>query len=156
MTTFGLIRRSLLHYWRTNLAVIAGVGVAVSVLAGALLVGDSVRGSLKELFLGRLGRTSYVLAATHFFAEDLPHRMEDYPEFRMRFQVCPLVVVQGVVTHQEPRRRASEVQVYGVDDRFWRFHHHPLDAPFSQRDALVSSPLAAEIGIQPGDSILLR
>ena len=31
-------------------------------------------------------------------------------------------MVQGVVTDQESGRRAGQVLVYGVDDRFWRFH----------------------------------
>jgi putative ABC transport system permease protein len=47
VTARDLVRRSLGHYWRTNLAVIAGVATAVAVLSGALLVGDSVRGSLR-------------------------------------------------------------------------------------------------------------
>ncbi|HEU0006673.1 MAG TPA: ABC transporter permease, partial [Terriglobia bacterium] len=159
MTRSNLIRRSLRYYWRTNLAVIAGVAIAVSVLAGALLVGDSVRGSLKDLFLGRLGHASLVLSASHFFPEDLASRIEHQPDFQKRFKsLCPLIVTQGVVTHQESRRRASEVLVYGVDERFWQFHHQPAGAGFdsSQREALVSRQLATEVGIQSGDSVLLR
>lgn len=159
MNVPSLVKRSLCYYWRTNLAVIVGVAVAVSVLAGALLVGDSVRGSLKDLFLGRLGRASLVLSASHFFPEDIASRIESHPNFQKRFKsVCPLIVTLGVVTHQESRRRASEVQVYGIDDRFWRFHDQPASGAFetSQRDVWVSQPLATEIGIQPGDSVLLR
>ena len=50
---------SVTHHWRTNLAVVLGVAAAVSVLAGALLVGDSVRGSLRDIALGRLGDTDH-------------------------------------------------------------------------------------------------
>ena len=159
MTVLKLIRRNLGYYWRTNLAVIVGVAIAVSVLAGALLVGDSVRGSLRELFLGRLGRTTHVLSAAHFFPKDLANRIQHQPDFGKRFEsVCPLIVTQGVVTHQESRRRASEVKVYGVDERFWRFHDLSAGAGYamSQREALVSTPLATELGLQPGDSVLLR
>ncbi len=39
MKANSLVRRGLFYYWRTNLAVIAGVATAVAVLAGALLVG---------------------------------------------------------------------------------------------------------------------
>ena len=46
MRTTTLIRQSLTYYWRTNLAVVLGVAIAVSVLAGAALVGESVRASL--------------------------------------------------------------------------------------------------------------
>ena len=56
-----IVLRSLTYYWRTNVAVVLGVATAVSVLAGALLVGDSVRGSLRDLLLGRLGRTDQVV-----------------------------------------------------------------------------------------------
>ena len=49
MTFLQLVRRSATYHWRTNLAVVLGVTAAVSVLGGALLVGDSVRGSLRDI-----------------------------------------------------------------------------------------------------------
>ena len=63
MTLRDLVLRSLVYYWRTNLAVVLGVATAVAVLAGALLVGDSVRGSLRDLVLQRLGRTDRVVVS---------------------------------------------------------------------------------------------
>ena len=71
MTAFSLVRRNLTHFWRTNLAVLAGVAVAVSVLAGALLVGASVRDSLRDLALQRLGRIDHVITSGLFFREAL-------------------------------------------------------------------------------------
>ena len=62
MRSRDLVLRSLTYYWRTNVAVVAGVATAVAVLAGALLVGDSVRGSLRDLVAERLGRTDHVVA----------------------------------------------------------------------------------------------
>ena len=61
-----LVLRNLRYYWRSNLAVLLGVATAVAVLAGALLVGQSVRASLLDLLNGadrrhgcrRLGRPS--------------------------------------------------------------------------------------------------
>ena len=43
--------------------VVLGVAVAVAVLAGALLVGASVRESLRQIALGRLGATEVVITA---------------------------------------------------------------------------------------------
>src|SRR2546425_12596782 len=60
MQTVQLIKRNLSYYWRTNLAVVFGVATAVAGLAGAVLVGDSVRASLRDLFLQRLGYTDSV------------------------------------------------------------------------------------------------
>ena len=51
----SLIGASLRHYRGLHALVIGGVAVAVAVLAGALLVGSSVRASLRDLALLRLG-----------------------------------------------------------------------------------------------------
>jgi putative ABC transport system permease protein len=152
-----LVLRSLTYYWRTNVAVVLGVATAVAVLAGALLVGDSVRGSLRDLILQRLGRTDLIVASATFFRGQLADAIRTRPSFDSTFGgVAPVIVAQGIVTAQESGRRAGQVRVYGVDDRFWKFHGvteitGPLD-----RDALVSPALAREIGGQAGDAILVR
>ena len=58
-----LTRASLRFYAATNVMVVVGVAVAVAVLAGALLVGSSVRDSLREIALGRLGATDVVISS---------------------------------------------------------------------------------------------
>ncbi|MDL1878456.1 hypothetical protein FBQ85_25335, partial [Cytophagia bacterium CHB2] len=65
------MRSSLIYYWRLHLAVLLGAAVATAVLTGALLVGDSVRGSLRDLTLERLGRIDYALLSERFVREDL-------------------------------------------------------------------------------------
>src|SRR5438067_5964633 len=57
MLTFPkLLLRNLAYYWRGNLAVLLGVAVGSAVLTGALLVGDSLRGSLRARAERQLGR----------------------------------------------------------------------------------------------------
>ena len=56
MTIATFILRSLRFYWRTHLGVLAGVAVTAAILTGSLVVGDSVRFTLKQLALARLGR----------------------------------------------------------------------------------------------------
>ena len=71
---FRYALRSLWHYRRVNLAVLLGVLVATAVLTGALIVGDSVRGSLRRLTIERLGQIDQILLADHFFHQDLVAR----------------------------------------------------------------------------------
>src|SRR5688572_15852881 len=123
---FPLVRRNLIYYWRTNLAVVAGVAAAVTVLAGALLVGDSVRGSLRDLVLQRLGNTDLVLASSDFFREALADGLRADTSFQQTFtSVAPLISLPGLATNQDTGARASRVQVHGVDPRFWQFHSRP-------------------------------
>ena len=69
--------RDLLFFRRTHLAVAAGCAVAAAVLTGALLVGDSVRDSLRHLTLERLGGVDYALAASRFFDEEVAQRLTE-------------------------------------------------------------------------------
>jgi len=154
-----LLKRSLTYYWRTHLALIWGVATAVAVLAGALLVGESVRESLRSLFLGRLGNVEYVVSALDFFAEDLADDIEAHEDFRGTFrETSPLIALEGFVIHEKSGRRSSRVQVYGIDERFWVFHGLELSspAPPSGRDAVLTEGLALELNSSPGDTILLR
>src|SRR5580765_7893899 len=147
MRTATLVRRNLAYFWRTNIAVVLGVATAVAVLAGALVVGDSVRASLRDLVLNRLGRTDIVISGANFFRENLGDELSRGE----RFTTCPLVVFEGLVTHEASGRRASAVQVYGVDERFWQFHG--VAAP---ELPAMSVALAEELASKPGDVLLLR
>ena len=154
-----LLTRSLKYYWRTHLAVIWGVATAVAVLAGALLVGESVRVSLRSLFLGRLGNVEYVISSLDFFEEDLTDEIQAHQDFRATFrEASPLIALEGFVIHEKSGRRSSRVQVYGVDDRFWAFQglEPNSPAPPAGRDAVLTKRLALELNSTPGDTILLR
>jgi len=56
MSVWQVIGNSLRHHWRIHAAVAFGVAAATAVLTGALIIGDSVRGSLRHLVLDRLGK----------------------------------------------------------------------------------------------------
>src|SRR5215213_1366679 len=153
MQTTRLLKRSLAYYWQTNLVVVLGVAIAVSVLAGALLIGESVRGSLRDLSSRRLGKTDDVISSPIFFREQLAADLMQTGQFGT---TCPLIALEAVVVHEPSKRRAGGVKVYGVDDRFWKFNGVAgIDAP-QNRNVLISESLASELGTGPGDSVLLR
>src|SRR5882724_947838 len=146
MRTRTLVLRNLTYYWRTNLAVILGVATAVAVLSGALLVGDSVRASLRDLVLQRLGKTEAVVTSAQFFREQLGAEIPDS---------IPMIALQGIVTHEKDGRRAAGVSIYGIDERFWKFHGVPAPEA-ADREALPSAALARELGASAGDTLLVR
>ncbi len=157
-----LLLRSLVHYWRTNAAVVGGVATAVAVLAGALLVGQSIRSSLRDLVVERIGATAYAVSADRYFREDL---LEKVPRSISRkadekegatFSSCPIIAVPGILVRESSGRRAYGVNVYGVDERFWRFHGLAAPEGFGDRSAVVGAPLAAHLEAAPGDGLLLR
>ncbi len=128
-----LLARNLKWYWRTNLAVLLGVATAAAVLGGALLVGDSVRASLRDLVLARLGDTQYVVSRNGFFRDQLAR---SFPS------ASPAIVMNGMVAHQPSGRRAMSVEIYGMENL--------------SGSARLSSALARELGAKPGDALLIR
>ena len=158
MSLSRLVLRSLLHYWRINLAVLLACAVGVAVLIGSLLVGDSVRFSLRALTLERLGRIDQALVSEHFFREELA---EAFPD------ACPAILLNGSAAHARSGRRASRVQALGVRESFWRFGGAVSQPRAGDPDsewwksvglfeAALNGALAQELQAREGDDVLLR
>ncbi len=155
MTTARLLQRNLLHYWRTNLAVIAGVIAATAVIGGALIVGDSVRDSLRQMSLHRLGGVNHALSGGRFFREALVEEIAvAAPQV-----AAPAIALTGSLTHDVKTtgdvERAGGVQVFGVDERFWQLtKSEGLQAP-AQGEVVLNQRAARDLGADVGDEVSL-
>ena len=155
------MRRALSYFWRTNLAVVAGAAVATAVLTGALLVGDSVRGSLRRLTLERLGSIDHALAGQRFFRQQVGARLAGLEAFSGRFgAAAPAILLQGRAQHAESRTRASGVALSGLDGEFLTLFSGSATAPidfFGVREsgifppAVINESLRAALQAEVGD-----
>ncbi len=154
---------SLRHYWRANVAVVLTAAVAASVLTGALMVGDSVRGSLRDLTLDRLGGIDHALLGAGFFREDLRDELAADEEFAARFgPVSAAILMQGSVVEPESGRRAARVNVQGIDAGFVAFFPDAAAGlDLSRREGqffaslAVNRSLAEALAVEAGDSVVL-
>lgn len=162
MTWWRLVVRSLWHHRRMNVSVALGVAAATAVLTGALIVGDSVRGSLRALALDRLGDIDQILVSNRFFRQDLAESLATQGIFREHFDAAvpallfPRATVQTQNLH--PVSRATGVMVIGADEDFWLLgdpavRPDPLPGP---DQIVLNATLAAELGVQVDDRLLLR
>lgn len=159
------LRRTLLHHWRMSLAVTAGAAVAAAVLTGALLVGDSVRGSLRDLTRERLGGIDHALVSQQLFRAEVADTLAAQPSFDQRYTaVAPAILLRGSVEHASRRTRATQVGIQGVDERFLRLFAHgeeaeglfPADHSGPFPPVVLNASLAAELGAAEGDDLLLH
>ena len=149
------MRRSLIYFWRINLAVMLGVAVATAVLTGALIVGDSVRGSLRDLSLSRLGKIDHALASERFFRESLERDLER--ELGAQ-DVVSAISLSGIAVHAGSNTRASRVQIQGIDNRFANLFDQILPELTIEGifpSVVVNESLRKELNAQIGDAILL-
>src|SRR3954453_14912894 len=118
MSLVRLLLSNLLYHWRGNLAVLAGVGVGATVLTGALLVGDSLQGSLQEQSERRLGWVEHALVAPRFFREALAGEAAAGSGGR----VSPALMLQATCAQGEgaDRLQVRGATVLGIDASFFR------------------------------------
>ena len=143
-----------------HLAVMLGVIAGTAALTGALLVGDSMRGSLREQAMGRLGRVDYALIAERFFRESLAAEfVHPKASERPASAACPLILQRGGVAHADSGRRANRAAILGVDKRFWELSAEQREAPKpadGERTVVLNRALADELGAAPGADVLVR
>ena len=163
MTPGLLLRRSLAYHRGIHIAVALGVAVGTAVLAGALLVGDSVRGSLRSLTLDRLGAIDHALVTDRYFREALAQELADGDRLYSSIdKVAPAVLIRGSLQSADSGARASRVNIHGVDERFWSLFESaaaPSETeppPPEGRELVLNEALAREVGTQAGDALLVR
>lgn len=147
-----LIFRSIRYYRWRYLAILIGVMVSTAVLTGALLVGDSVRGSLGRLSELRLGKTRWAMQpADHFFrsalASDLTRDL-DLP-------IVPVLQLNGIGINPSTGSRLQDIQVVGANSRFSSLWSSSPVMP-GRDEVIISENLAARLGLTIGDALLIR
>jgi len=156
MSKRSLVLQSLRFYWRQHASVFAGMGLAAAVLTGALIMGDSVRYSLQRIALARLGHVEHALYQPNRFVDE---RLVNGLSGHIGAQVAALLQLRGMAVCQNPNTgesaQVNQVQVLGVDGRFW-----PLAAyrnpDLGEQEVALNEKLAHALGVQAGDTVSLR
>jgi putative ABC transport system permease protein len=160
MTFLRLLWRNLVYHWRGNSAVLLGVAVGTAVLTGALLVGDSLRGSLRDQTEKQLEWVDSALVAGRFVREDLAGEIR-------ADRVVPAVMLQGAVSAvsadggKDLSRRVGRVTILGVGDGFWTGAPPAGAAFWKTKDAerggvVLNGPLARDLAAAVGDTVKLE
>jgi hypothetical protein len=164
MTFTKLLLRNLLYHWRGNFAVFLGITLGSAVLTGALLVGDSLRGSLKALTLDQLGWVDEAMLPGRFFRAELAKDLAMHSDSRY----VSILMLQGSATHETEQgsathetedaktTRAGRVTILGIDASFWQSQSAAEDATFwASRDSgvVLNQTLAQALGAKVGDII---
>src|SRR5437868_14953279 len=87
LTLHSIPARNLAHHWRGNLAVLLGVAVGAAALTGALFVGDSLRGSLRDRAERQLNGVESSWVGSRLIRDDVAARLPG--------EVAPALMLQG-------------------------------------------------------------
>ena len=147
-----LIVRSLIHHWRTNLAVLLGVVAGTAVIGGALIVGDSVRGSLRQMTLDRLGQIDFVVSGPRFFREELADDLSSkFPG------AAPAILMQAAIIAKsgDTSHRAGQVNIYGFGSSAWSLINTADVTPPKDGEVVLNTQVAQALHAKVGDEVTL-
>ena len=155
MSDWNIALKSLLFHWRVNLAVALGVAAATAVLTGALIVGDSMRGSLRDLTLDRLGKIDEILINQGFFREALADEISRIEYFGENYsRATPAIwfpdgTAETIADEASEVRRANQVTVLGTRADFWELGDSRVRprVAMGPDEVVLNQTLADDLGI---------
>ena len=180
-----LVKRSLRFHWRSHLGVVIGAAIGSAALIGALIVGDSVKGSLRERALERLGNGALLLhTPERRFADFLPQRVRvmannqalrtatqrhqgtttDFPTtINPDLRERSMFVSVGSAAREDGASRLNRVQIIGLSDFAPAlFSAHTMASRSAPRNIEITNvcvlnlKAATGLNVKQGDTIVLR
>lgn len=173
MTFRTLIRRSLRFHWRSHLGVVLGAAIGSAALIGALVVGDSVKGSLRDRSLERLGQVHFALSAhDRFFSDEWGQRIYALSNYHAGFAIAPneqagflhpqpvtALILPGTASAAHGAARANHIQVLGIS-LYPKFDPHGKwlgdFAQVEPGEVWLNEALAQQLRVNLGDTVLIR
>ncbi|MAP09441.1 MAG: ABC transporter permease, partial [Rhodopirellula sp.] len=172
VTLVSLILSTLRHRQAVTVAVALGVATATAVITGALLVGDSMRGSLKSLTVERLGKIESIVSPGAFFpladlsieGESIGHGETETTGTTAKDSFATPVIlfpggsIEADVEGSDRQRRIGGVQVLGIDESFWDLDVTGIrpEAMPGEESVVLNQAAADELKVSVGDQVTLR
>ncbi len=149
MTARTVILRSVRYYWRTHLGVILGAALGALVLTGALLVGDSVKATLRRQAELRVGKADVAMTGgDRFFRAALAEAAGA--------EAAPVLMLRATVARADGGARVNVAQLLGVDARFWKLSPSGAAVDLPDDGVVLNARLAQQLGIAAGDTVIVR
>ena len=154
-----MLRRNIVYFWKQHVGVVLGASLCTMVLVGALLVGDSVKHSLRGMAEYRIGQVDMVLfSEDRFFRQELADELDK----KLTATVAPVFILRGSISNPDADEEAGEksrvpnVQILGVDPRFFQLSPSGQDMPLEDGQVHINETLAQTLGIGEGATLNLR
>ncbi len=157
MNLWSVVLKSVQHYWQVHLATLLAVAVTSTVLTGALTVGDSMRGSLRDLTMQRLGPIDHIVLSNSMMDYELATRWEQTAEYQQAFDRCipALHFPAATLSLSTPSDGGTpetpgwtSVAVWGVDSGFTALNWD--DSPFplpGANEVVLNRRAARQLGL---------
>jgi ABC-type antimicrobial peptide transport system permease subunit len=148
-----LLLQSLRHYFKANFWLMLGIALSTAIITGGLIVGDSVKHSLKQTAITRLGNTTHALVSGEsFFSRDLAIRLQE-----KGLETSAALRLNSIAQTDGGELKINKVQLWGIDDNFSAFStNNSFPGVKGTEQACISPNLAQRLNLGIGDEFQLR
>ncbi|MFN8255528.1 MAG: ABC transporter permease [Bacteroidales bacterium] len=152
MDFLKFISKSLVFFRKQQFALLAGTILSTALITGSLIIGDSVKKSLKDIVNFRLGNARFALiTGERFVTANLAQRLEK----DLGSETASLLQIPAIAINPESGIRVNSAQVIGIDNDFNTIAPDSLPE-ISGQEAFISDNLAQKLKLEPGQEFLLR
>lgn len=152
MTRFRFIIKSFKYFIKQHIAVFLATLISTAVLTGALIVGDSVKYSLKQLIDKRLGNIEHALVSgDRFVSSGLSAKISK----ELNLTTAPILMLQGIAINSANQKRINKAQILGIEDDFWTLSNIEMPS-LNDREVIISKNVSDKLNLLIGDEVLIR
>lgn len=141
-----------MYYRVGHLNIFLCIVVTSLILTGALGVGDSVKMSLHQIAIQRLGKVKLACELHDRFFDD---QLSDQLRYEIEGRVASYIKVPSMLKHAGNGKRVNRAWLYGIDEHFSDLMELKMALP-GEDEIVVNNKLAEAIGLQAGDEVLIK
>ncbi len=152
LTFRKFILHSVRYYRNLNMTVVLGIALGTAILTGALVVGDSVQYSLKQIVMQRLGKSSRVITAgERLFSKQLARGIAK----QTGVVTSSLLRSNGFGVIDGGKIRVNQLAIWGVDASLGHFGNNSEAFDLQDNQVAINEQVAKLTGLKVGDEFLL-
>ena len=122
-------------------------------ILGALIVGDSIKYSLKMITYQKLGKTQYVATVgNRFFGNELIKKLKNI----LKTPVSACIITSGKAVIPGSQNQIPEVQIIGIDKSFHDFRKKKIKSILTNNEVFINKKTAQKLNAKKNDILLLR
>jgi len=154
MNYFKIALKNLFYYWKHNLSILIGISVSFSILLGALIIGDSVRFSLKQITLKRLGKIEYIINTDeNYFTDDLSGRLSK----KTGNNITSILSLRGSGLNVKDDLSINKINIYGIDQNFFKLCiNDAFNMNLSNNEIYINRKIAKRLNLIKGSELVVK
>ena len=147
-----MITRSLIFYRKDAVYQVIIVMLLSAIITGSLLTGTSVRSSLRRTSDQKSGNTRIIVSSGQRF---LSSALADKISEKTGEKAVAILETEGYCSNFSTGFTSLNVKVFAVNDDFFQWNSSD-SLSILPGDVAVNSKLAEELGVKPGDEIIIK